>query len=101
METSRTTTTGRTWTGELQTTLHDSVTGAGLLPSQRAGTPRLWSSGAPLQGDLGNVMAEGSLMEMELQETPRLRPSRHHEDVRRLPGLRDPGTDHQVDRPLG
>ena len=40
METSRITMMGRTWTGELQTTLHGSITGAGLLQNQRAGTPR-------------------------------------------------------------
>ena len=40
METSRITTTGCTWTGELQTTLHGSVDGAGLLLSQQASTPR-------------------------------------------------------------
>ena len=40
IETSRITTTGRTWTGGLQTTLHGSVAGAGSLRNQRAGTPR-------------------------------------------------------------
>ena len=40
METSHITTTGCTWTGEYQTTLHGSVTGAGLLRNQRAGMPR-------------------------------------------------------------
>ena len=39
METSCITMTGRTWTGEYRTTLHGSVAGAGLLPSQRAGMP--------------------------------------------------------------
>ena len=39
IETSRITTTGRTWTGELQTTLHGSVAVAGSLLNQRAGTP--------------------------------------------------------------
>ena len=32
-------TTGRTWMGEYQTTLHRSVAGAGSLHNQRAGTP--------------------------------------------------------------
>ena len=38
-ETSCITTMGHTWTGESQTTLHGSVTGAGSLRNQRAGTP--------------------------------------------------------------
>ena len=40
METSRITTTGRTWMVEYQTTLYGRVPGAGLLPSQKAGMPR-------------------------------------------------------------
>ena len=40
METFRITTTGRTWTGESQTTLHDSFANAGLLRNQQAGMPR-------------------------------------------------------------
>ena len=40
METSCITTMDRTWTGELQTTLHGSVAGDGLLRNQRAETPR-------------------------------------------------------------
>ena len=39
METSHITTKGRTWTGELQTTLHDSIAGASSLRNQQAGTP--------------------------------------------------------------
>ena len=40
METSRITMTGCTWTGELWTTLHGIVVGAGSLRSQRDGMPR-------------------------------------------------------------
>ena len=54
----------------------------------------LWSVGAPLHGDLGSGMAGGYLTELELQETPCLRPSCPHKDVGRPPGPRDSGKDH-------
>ena len=46
----------------------------------------LWSGGAPLHSNLVSQMVGVSLTELELQETPRLRPRRSDKDVGRLPG---------------
>ena len=60
----------------------------------------LWSGGAPLHGNLGRGMARGARTELELRETPRLRPRRSHKYVGRLPSPRDPGEDNQAHGPL-
>ena len=61
----------------------------------------LWSGGAPLHGDPHGGVERSYITELELQETPRLRPSCTYQDVWRPPVPGDPGKDHQVHGPLG
>ena len=61
----------------------------------------LWSGRAPLHRNLGIRMTGGSWQELELRETPCLRPRCSYKDVGRPQGPRDPGQANTADVPLG